>query len=165
MATLIVYYSLSGTTRTVATTLAQQLGADIEEIRCRRYAGFWGSLRAVYDAWAGKVPSIEPLNRPLSDYDLVVIGGPIWVFHPATPVLAFLGREAARLSTTAFFLTHGGSAGPESLRAMEQRAGRAPVGTLLVRAADVKSGKFRSAVSSFASTLRAAKTRVEPRAA
>jgi flavodoxin len=38
MNAFIVYYSLSGTTRAVATALAQEIAADIEEIRGSRYA-------------------------------------------------------------------------------------------------------------------------------
>jgi flavodoxin len=57
MKTLVPYYSLSGTTRTVATQLAGDLGADIEEIRCKRYLpGFWGYLRAAYDSARGNLP-------------------------------------------------------------------------------------------------------------
>ena len=76
MKTLVVYYSLSGTTRAVATALAKELGADLEEIRCKRYApGFSSALRAGYDSWRGNLPPIEPLSRAPSRYGLVVVGG------------------------------------------------------------------------------------------
>jgi hypothetical protein len=152
---LIVYYSLSGTARAVATALAHELGADIEEIRCGRYSrGFWGFIHAAYESWKGDLPPIEPLSHAQSRYDLVVIGGPIWMYRPAPPVRAYLRQEAARLTRPAFFLTHGGSAGERSLREMELVAGRAPVATLVVREADVRQGKSGPAVSSFASALR-----------
>lgn len=158
MRTLVVYYSLSGTTRTAATALAKELGADIEEIRCGRFSiGFWGFLRACRDSWKGNLPPIEPLTHAPSGYDLVVIGGPIWAWHPAPPVLAFLRQEASRLPGVAFLLTHGGSAAQRSLGEMQRLAGRAPLATLVVRAADVAQGKFGPAVSSFAATLRTAK--------
>jgi flavodoxin len=155
MTVLIAYFSLSGTTRNVATALAKELAADVEEIRCARYSpGIWGSLRAAYDSWKGNLPSIEPLEHVPSRYDVVVLGGPIWAFHPATPVRAFLRQEASRARNLAFFLTHGGSAAEQSLREMEQIAGRAPIATLVVREADVKKGKCAALVSSFASELR-----------
>ncbi len=155
MNTLIVYYSLSGTTRAVATALAKEFGADIEEIRCGRYSpGFWGFLRAAYDSWRGNLPPIEPLTHAPSRYDLVLIGGPIWAFHPATPVRAYLRQEVSRLSGVAFFLTHGGSAAQRALHEVELLAGRALIATLVVREADVKKGKLGSALLPFVSTLR-----------
>lgn len=158
MTALIVYYSLSGTARAVAEALAKDLSADVEEIRCARYTrGVMGFMRAAYDSWRGNLPEVEPLSRDLARYDLVVIGGPIWAFHPSTPVRAFLKREARRLPGVAFFLTHGGSAGPESLHELEQIAGRAPRATLTVRQTEVEHGAFHAKVAGFATALRAEK--------
>lgn len=155
MSMLVAYYSLSGTTRTLATALAKELGADVEEIRSDRYApDVWGSIRAGYDSWLGNLPPIEPLVHLPSRYALVVLGGPVWAFHPATPVRAFLRQEGSRLRNLAFFLTHGGSAAGRTLREMARLAGRSPIATLVVREADVKAGSFGSAVSSFATALR-----------
>ncbi len=119
MKTLIVYYSRSGTTRVVARALAKDLPADIEEIHCNRYArGFSNYLLAVYESWKGKRPRIDPLAHALSEYELVVIAGPIWAFRPATPLRTFLTQERIRLRRVAFLLTHGGTAGDRSLGEM-----------------------------------------------
>lgn len=159
MKSLIVYYSLSGTTRTVAEALAQKLSADIEEIRCARYRPhFSGFIRAGYDSWAGQLPPIERSQRIPSLYDLVVIGGPMWAFHVATPVRAYLRSEAGRLSSVALFLTHGGSPADKAFREMESLAGLETKGTLAVREMDVKTGAFRFAVSSFAAALQESKS-------
>ena len=155
MKTLVVYYSLSGMTRAVATQLAQELGADIEEIRCTRYRmGFWGFMRAAFDSWADRLPKIEAVKHAASQYDLVAIGGPMWAFRAATPVRAHLRQEASRLPKVAFFLTHGGAPPDKAFREMEALAGRTPLGTLIVPEKDVKAGQFDMAVRSFAATLR-----------
>lgn len=157
MKALVVYYSLSGNTRTVATALAADLGADIEELRCSRYSsGFRGYFQACYDSWKGNLPPIEALVHAPSQYDLVVIAGPIWMFHPATPVRAYLKLERSRLPRVAFVLTHGGSAEERSLREMEEIAGKAPLATIVVREMDVKAQRFASALSSFEAKLRRA---------
>jgi flavodoxin len=76
MNALIVYYSLSGTTQAVATALAKDLDADVEEIRCDRYSpSFWSRVRAGYESWKGSLPTINPLSHAPSHYELVVIGG------------------------------------------------------------------------------------------
>lgn len=157
MKKLLVYYSWSGVTRTVAKALARDLTADIEELRCSRYSpGGAGFLRAAYDSWKGNLPPIEPLAHVPSQYELVVIAGPIWAFHPATPVRTFLKQERTHLPLVAFLLTHGGSAGERSLREMEEIAGQAPVAALVVRERDVKGQRFAPAISSFVDRLRKA---------
>ncbi len=154
MNALVVYYSLSGITRTVATAIANELGADLEEIRCKRYLpGFFGSLRAAYDSWKGDLPAIEPLSCSPTRYALVVICSPIWVFHPATPVRSFLRDESAKLPDVAFLLTHRESAARQALGEMEQLCGRSPNATLVVREVDVKNGKFALAATAFVASL------------
>jgi flavodoxin len=160
MKTLVVYYSLSGRTRTVARALAQQLAADSEEIRCARYRpGFWVYVKGSYDSVAGRLPAIGKPERDLSHYDLIVVGGPIWAGHAATPVRAYLRQHAGRLSKVAFVLTHRGSPPDTALREMQAIGRVAPLDTLIVREADVERGTFKSAASSFAASLqeRAAK--------
>jgi hypothetical protein len=157
MKVLVVYYSLSGNTRSVATALARDLGTDIEELRCSRYSpGMWGYVRAGYDSWKGNLPPIEPLTHTLSQYELVVIAGPIWAWHPATPVRTFLQQERSKLSHVAFLLTHGGAAAEKSLREMEEIVGRRPAATLVVTEGDIKALRFAQALSSFAAKLRKA---------
>jgi len=152
---LILYYSRSGMTRAVAAALAREIGADLEEIRCASYApGPWGTLRAGYDSWRGHLPPIEPLAHAPSRYELVVLGGPVWVFHAAPPVRSLLRQEAARLPKLALFVTHGGSAAARSLGEMARLAGKEPVATLVVRADEVKAGTFSAKVAAFASTLK-----------
>jgi hypothetical protein len=158
MKNLVLYYSLSGTTRTVATRLAADLDADIEEIRCQQYAtGFWGYLKAAYDSGRGNLPPIGPLAHSVAKYELVVIAAPIWAFHPATPARAVLKLERERLPRVAFVLTYGGSAAERSLNELEAMMGRAPIATLVVREQDVKQRKIGSALSSFEARLQQAK--------
>jgi menaquinone-dependent protoporphyrinogen IX oxidase len=157
MKTLVVYYSLSGTTRTVAQAIAQELDADVDEIRCARYQpGFWGFVKAGHDSWRDRLPVIEEPMLPASAYDLVLVGGPMWAFRAATPVRAYLRKEARELPNTAFFLTHGGAPADKAFREMQVLAARAPISTLVVREQDVKAGRFTSAVASFAAALRVA---------
>lgn len=155
MKALIVYYSLTGTTRAVAEALAKELPADIEEIRCTRYRpGFWVFVKGIYDSAKGRLPPIDRRAHEPSAYDLVVIGAPIWASHAAPPIRTYLQQEKGKLPGVAFLLTHGGSPAETALREMEARVGRAPKATLVVRQADVKSGRFGAALAAFAATLR-----------
>lgn len=157
MRTLVVYYSLSGNTRAIATVIARELGADLEEIGCGTYsAGGWSYIRAAIDSLRGKLPPIEPISRSPAEYDLVVIGGPVWASHLATPARAFLQRYP-QLPAVAFFVTQGGSGAERAFREMKQLTGGEPQATLIVREQDVKAGGYGPAVSAFASKLGKAK--------
>ncbi|HLY58864.1 MAG TPA: flavodoxin [Stellaceae bacterium] len=154
MRALVVFYSLSGTTRKVAQAVAVQLGADLEEISCPSYRrGFFGFWRAGHASWKGKIPEIGASAHAPSDYDLVVVGGPVWAWNVCTPVRAYLMREAARLPAVAYFVTVGGVGFEQALATMAELAGRKPVATLVLRTEDFKQGRDQAAIASFAAAL------------
>ncbi|HET8997147.1 MAG TPA: hypothetical protein VFN42_10820, partial [Acetobacteraceae bacterium] len=150
----VVFYSLTGRTRRVAQALAAELGADIEQIDCPRFrAGFLGFWRAGYASWRNRIPEIAPPAHAASDYDLVLVGGPVWAWNACTPVRAYLTRARAQLPTVAFFVTVGGVGFDRALATMEALAGRRPTATLVLKDADFKQGKDRSAIAAFVAAL------------
>jgi len=155
MATLIIYYSRTGTTRVLVDTLATDLSADVEELRCnRRWTGRWGFVRACFESWRGSLPEIESLRHLVAHYDTVVIAGPIWVSNPSTPLRSFLQSQRALLPRVAFLLTHGGSGAERSLREMERISGQVPIAALVLKESDVKQKSYRARLSAFALKLR-----------
>ena len=90
---LVVYYSQSNTTKTVAQEIQKQLGCDIAEIEC--VEPFTGDFGAVAARWqeeqkAGKTTEIKPLSKNIADYDVIFLGFPIWGGIYASPVVTFL---------------------------------------------------------------------------
>ncbi len=154
MQTLVVYYSLTGTTRSVATVLAKELGASLEELHCARYQmNPLGFIKAGFDSWANRLPHTGPLMHTPSVYDLVVVGAPMWAFRAATPVRAYLRQEAARFRQIAFFLTLAGAPPEKAFAEMEALAQQAPLATLALSEGDLKTGKLDSAAPAFAARL------------
>ena len=158
MDTLIVYYSRTGTTRTLAKALAAALQGDIAEIECMKYRP--GDLRyflAGYHSVAGKLPDIAVQPFPRSHYDLVLVGTPVWTSHPALPVRSFLTQGGLpSLERVGFFLTHDGHGSLS--RAVDEMAALVDVPvaeTLSLTGAEVRSETFAQSVASFAETLNA----------
>ena len=90
---LVLYYSQTSNTQTVAQEIATRLGADIEEIvPVTPYDGdFQATIaRCMQEREQGIKPEIQPVAADLPQYDVIFIGYPIWFGTFAPPVAAFL---------------------------------------------------------------------------
>jgi hypothetical protein len=142
----------------VAEAIARSLGgADIEEIRDsvdRR--GLMGYLRSFRDGMMKRTARLATPGRNVSGYDLVVVGGPVWVSEPSSPVRTWLRMHAGELRAVAFFLTHGGTARDRVLASLTSIGGRAPVATLSVRERELGTPEAGARIAAFASEARRA---------
>ncbi len=111
MKTLVVYYSRTGATRSIAEELAQSLDAEIAEITSPRFhLGPFGYFRAGFDSVRGKLPPIDAPALDFGVYDLVLVGAPIWTSYPALPVRSFFaGAQSLGRETALFFTCEGHS--------------------------------------------------------
>ncbi len=152
---LIAYYSRSGTTQKLALALASALDADVVEIRCKRYGpGIFNYLRAGYDSVKGNLPPIELSRDSAQDYDLVLLGAPIWTSYPALPLRAFLAGKPRLPPRVALFLTYGGHSPPET--AVNEVEALLPVpveASLLLRSKEVREDVLPDKVAEFTATL------------
>jgi flavodoxin len=147
---LVVYYSRTGGTRQVAQTLADALGADVEEIvDTRERKGFWGYLRAGLGAMLAKPAAIQEPVRDPAAYRLVVVGTPVWSSSVSTPVLAYFKRRGQAIPRAAFFLTHGGSGAERVFRQMEALCGKRPVASLALRMIELPASRSNEKVEAF----------------
>ena len=92
---LVLYYSQTSNTKTVAQEIATKLGADMEEIvPVKAYDGdFQATInRCMQDRDKGVLPDIKPIAADISKYDVIFLGYPIWFGTYAPPVAAFLDK-------------------------------------------------------------------------
>lgn len=92
---LVLYYSLTSNTQTVAQEIATRLNADIEEIALvEPYdTAFQATIdRCKADREKGILPEIKPLKSNVADYDWVFIGYPIWFGTYAPPIASLLEK-------------------------------------------------------------------------
>lgn len=138
MKTLVVHYSVSGHTRQIAHEIAEQCGADQDEIReAQPREGPLAYLRLAWQAMRRAAASILPAAKDPGDYDLVVIGTPIWMHALTPPVRAYVRQNAARLKRVAFFCTEGGKGDQKAFDEMSQICGKSPQATLVVKEKDL----------------------------
>ena len=154
-ATLVVYYSRSGCTRSLAEQIAAQYGADIEEIVDRvGRRGVFGYLRSFFEALLRIPALIEPNRRSPRNYSTVIVGSPVWAGQVPSPVRSYLRRNRGRFRRVAFFCSHRGSGYRRMLHQMALLSGRAAVATLALAEADVAQRQHMRAVSRFSRAIK-----------
>jgi flavodoxin len=107
---LVVYYSRSGNTAFVAKQIAARCHADVERIEdSHSRGGLAGYLCSTTEAILGLRSPIERGRYRPGDYDLVIVGTPVWFWGVASPVRTWLERHHGVLDNVAVFCTSGGS--------------------------------------------------------
>lgn len=107
---LVLYYSETGTTKTVAQELQKQLGADIEEIEAVvPYSGNFQETiqRGQREMQNGEMPAIKPLKKKMADYDIIFLGYPIWFGTYANPIITLVKEQDFAGKTIVPFCTFG----------------------------------------------------------
>lgn len=154
MKTLIVYYSRTGTTRKIAQTLADKLNCDQEQIiDTVQREGAIGYLISGRDATTGRLTKLEDPQHDPSNYDLVIVGTPIWSWNVSVPVRTYLTDQAGKLKKAAFFCVMGGSGNERAFRTMSDICHCQPSATLALTAKEVIQEQFQDQLESFISKL------------
>lgn len=108
---LTVYYSYSGNTKKIAEKIHDALGGDIAEIET--VVPYSGDYDAVVDQGNEEVqkgfkPKIRPRPVNHADYDVIVLGTPVWWYTCAPATRAFLTAHDLGGKTVYPFATNGG---------------------------------------------------------
>ncbi len=108
--TLVLYYSQTGATKTVAEELQSQLGCDIDSIvAVNPYDGDYGQTIARWMQEKNDSVKIEvkQLSVNLDDYDTIFIGFPIWGGTYALPMASFIADNKLEGKDIVTFATFG----------------------------------------------------------
>jgi len=150
MKVLVVYYSRTGNTKQVAQTIARELDADLLRIKeTKRYRGWFGFLKAGYQAVCGKTVVIETTEANSAEYDLIVLGSPVWAASIPPPLLTYIQQHKHSFNDVAFFCTESDSGGDRVFNSMERLIGEAPVATLEIKVKEIEEGSSRNRASAF----------------
>lgn len=151
---LVAFYSRSGTTRKVARQIATALDADVLAITdLQPRTGALGFMRSVVEAMRARLPPIGPVRLDLLDYDLVVLGTPVWAGHLSSPMRRFLHDHGRELSSTAFFCTMAGNSPAHAFTDMRELLDRDPLATCAIGTKEVSGNALDAALSAFVGRL------------
>ena len=104
---LVAFFSASGSTRKLANTLAEVLGADTYE------------SSSVEMADINSRPELADKSAPVADYDTIFLGFPIWWYVAPHIINSFLESYDFGGKTIVIFATSGGSGFGETLNQLK----------------------------------------------
>jgi menaquinone-dependent protoporphyrinogen IX oxidase len=149
---LVVCYSRSETTAEFAGRLAAELDGDYErlqETEFHRRTGPFGYLRSILDVLRKRPANLQPMKHALSDYDVVLVGTPVWAGRASTPVSTWLSQHWHQIHTAAFFCTMGSRGSEDTFTQMRLLARRAPIATCAISARDMQGDAAVEKVARF----------------
>ena len=155
MKALLVFYSRTGHTRTIAEELSKELQCDTDEIiDTVKRSGPGGYLTSGKQATKRELTKIEPAKKDPSQYDIVIIGTPVWALTMSTPVRTYLTENKGKLGKVAFFLTFSGFGAESTFHDLEDLCGKNATGTLAVNSTSIKEGTYRDGVKQFSGIIK-----------
>lgn len=114
MKSVIIYYSYSGNTRSVALILKDYLEkkGSVRLIELKALDESKNFFMQVLRAFIRKEATIEDAEFDFSDYDIICLGTPVWAFGPAPAMNTFLKKCFGLWNkTVVIFTTYGSGTG------------------------------------------------------
>jgi flavodoxin len=114
MKILVLYYSLDGNTKFIADTISEEINCDILRLNPKKDVPKKGFLKFV---WGGKQvvlnqkPELESLNKDFKEYDLIIMGSPVWAGSYAPAFNTFFSEVNIINKKIALFCCYAGSEG------------------------------------------------------
>lgn len=120
---IVVYFSLTGATEFAAKKIAEQLNADLCEVKDKKHKkGKLIYLKGGAASVREKLSKIE-VTKSIEDYDFVVVGSPIWAGKITPAIRTFLSQNDLSQKKAAFFITLGGDKPEKSFENMRKTTG------------------------------------------
>jgi flavodoxin len=122
MKTIVLYYSRTQKTAEAAKTLAEELEADILEIKdLKSRNSRLNYINASVDAFRETKTKISPSSVDLSPYGLVYVGTPVWAGKPSPAIISLIDKCNFQGKDVILFATLGGSGGGKTIERMKEK--------------------------------------------
>jgi len=137
---LVVYYSRSGISKTVAENLAAFNGWDIDRIEYP--SGRVSYIKAGSQAIKKATAEYTGDTHDPSAYSEVVFLSPIWASSLSTPIRSYMKKHAQEVASYSLIVTMGGSGAEGAKADAEAAMGKAPKAFFAIRSVDAKKGAY-----------------------
>jgi len=153
---LVVYYSKTGHTQKIAQDIAKQMDADLEEIiDQKKRTGVLGFISGGRDAMTNKETLISGMRKNSADYELVILGSPIWAGNIAPAVRTYINRYRDSLPSVAFFFSSGGKTPDQVFEKLSGVVKEKPVAMTGLSHSEIKDDNiYKIKISLFIDSLR-----------
>ena len=152
---LIVYFSRTGRTRKVAEAIQKVTGFDLEEIKEKAgRVGTLGYLKSGMESTRRMLPQIIPLTHDPSQFDIVIIGTPIWASNMSSPIRAFITEYKNKINQIALFCTGDGVEPEKVFTPLSELLGKEPKATIGLIGPEREDESASKKIQEFAAKLR-----------
>lgn len=154
MKILLVFYSRSGNTRRVAEEIKNSLDCDIEElIDTQNRSGPLGYMRSIIHAMRKTPAKLEEIKNDPANYDLIIIGTPVWNMRMSTPIRTYITQNQAKFNNVAFFGTSMSAPLDGTFNEMTELSVASPIAELSLRGKENKKENYKSKVAKFVKVI------------
>ncbi|HEV2110213.1 MAG TPA: flavodoxin [Gammaproteobacteria bacterium] len=154
---LLVWYSRSGYTASLAGEMASMAGWDADEVKdVHPRAGNWGAVRCVLDVLLRRSPAIRSGGKDPAAYDLVVLASPVWMRRLAAPMRSYIRQHRGKFKELAYACTYGGSGAERAAAEVSALSGKTLKATLAVTSFELEQADYRLRLDAFLGQLKKA---------
>jgi len=134
MKTLVVYYSLTGNVEFIAKNIARIANADLLSLKTKEEVNPKGLMKIFQggkQVLMKNEPELLPYDIDVNNYDLIMIGTPVWAWSFAPALRTFFKKTLIRNKKIILFCCHGGGKGKVFQKMKEaQREGNEYIGEI-----------------------------------
>ena len=133
MKKLVIFYSFEGNTKFISENIAEEVGADILELKPVKEITRNKVMKFVVggkQAMSKAEPEIESFEIDPNEYDLIFIGTPVWAWTFAPALRTFFSNIKIENKNIGLFCCHGGGPGKVFEKMEEKLEGNSILGKI-----------------------------------
>jgi flavodoxin len=155
MKSLVVFYSRTGNTKKIAEIIAESLNSDLDEIiDTKKRFGFFRFLKAGYEATMKKMTEIKGIEKDPSDYELVILGSPIWNKRMTPAIRTYITRYREEFNKIAIYCSAGGRGVDQMLESIAELCDRKPLAMKAFLDKDFEQNLVEKKVEQFINSIK-----------